>query len=117
MKVLDAFDSAHSKNMRRWPLRLFLLLIDFDSDTDRLVVARRRIPMDLHQRTFILGAFSDPEQLRSQIGKTLDEIGQDLAKDCKDQTNRTWGHPLLLHNAAELARLQGAVRTILFHGP
>ena len=73
--------------------------------------------MDLHQRTFILGAFSDPEQLRSQIGKTLDEIGQDLAKDCKDQTNRTWGHPLLLHNAAELARLQGAVRTILFHGP
>jgi hypothetical protein len=43
-----------------------------------------------------------------------EEMGSALARDCRDETNATWSHELLQHNANELARLREHVRPILF---
>jgi len=37
-----------------------------------------------------------------------------MAKDCREDTDTTWGHPLLRHNTGELDRLREHVRPILF---
>jgi hypothetical protein len=37
-----------------------------------------------------------------------------MARDCREETEETWGHELLRHNAGELARLREQVRPILF---
>jgi hypothetical protein len=37
-----------------------------------------------------------------------------MAQDCREETDKIWGHALLKHNAAELARLREQVRPILF---
>jgi hypothetical protein len=41
-------------------------------------------------------------------------LPEDLAKDCREETDTTWGHRLLRHNAGELDRLRKYVRPILF---
>jgi hypothetical protein len=94
--------------------RFIVLLIDFDSDARRLETARSRIPERLQSRVFILGAWSEPEDLtRAGLG-LYEAIGSAMAKDCREETDAIWGHDLLVHNAGELARLRGQVRPILF---
>jgi hypothetical protein len=41
-------------------------------------------------------------------------IGLALAKDCRENTNATWGSDLLRHNETELKRLRQHVFPILF---
>jgi hypothetical protein len=59
---------------------------------------------------FILGVWSRPEELQMP----REEMGSALARDCRDETNATWSHELLQHNANELARLREHVRPILY---
>jgi hypothetical protein len=100
--------------MRKYPKRFMVLLLDFDNDTGRLALAKRRIPQDLADRVFVLGSLSNPESLcRAGLGKP-EEIGLALAKDCREGTNAVWGHALLRHNAGEVERLREHVRPILF---
>jgi hypothetical protein len=114
-KVLDSFIEDHATDMARYSTRFMVLLIDFDNDRTRLDYARTRIPEHLADRVFIVGAFSEPEKLKSDFpGKSLESIGQDAAKDCRNNTEGTWASPLLRHNAAEVARLNATVRPILF---
>jgi hypothetical protein len=67
----------------------------------------------LRDRVFILGARSEPEALKPDLG-SYETIGRALAKDCHEGTDATWGHDLLLHNAIEIDRLRQHVRPILF---
>jgi len=90
-----------------------VLLIDFDGQEDRLDEAMEVIPDDLRERVFVLGALTEPEDLRRALG-SYEEIGSRLARDCQSDTEETWTHPLLRHNAGELARLRACVRPILF---
>jgi hypothetical protein len=113
-EVLNLFESEHAKEMNRFPCRFMVLLIDFDNDGDRLRNAKARIPPDLMERVFILGAWSEPEDLkRAKLG-ALEIIGMKLAEDCREGTDATWGHDLLRHNAGEIDRLRQHVRPILF---
>jgi len=91
------------------------LLIDFDEDTARLNYVKHQIPDDLKNRVFILGVLSEPESLKRDIKKSFEKIGEALAKDCSDNTNELWGHNLLIHNKAELARLISSVKPFLFN--
>ncbi|PYU05029.1 MAG: hypothetical protein DMG33_12320 [Acidobacteria bacterium] len=91
-----------------------VLLIDSDGIEDRLENARVRIPMHLTDRVFILGALSDPEDLRQSTSSSYETIGKAMAEDCREGTDTIWAHDLLRHNALEIDRLRQHVRPILF---
>ena len=117
LKVLECFRSVHVRDMETIPRRLVILLIDFDGRQDRLTTANTYIPAHLRDRVFVLGALKEPEDLKQEIGCSLESIGRRLAKDCRDGTDHLWGHHMLLHNAGEVARLRKLVRPILFNNP
>ena len=112
-KVLDSFVSYHVAEMSRYPHRFMVLLIDFDGQVGRLERAKRIIPDHLTDRVFILGVRTEPEDLRRTLG-SYESIGKALAKDCREETQDTWGHDLLRHNAGEIDHLRERVRPILF---
>jgi hypothetical protein len=113
LRTVECFNSDHVGYMESLPNRFMILLIDFDGQETRLEEVRARIPAHLTQRVFILGAWTDPEALKGDLGP-YETIGLKLAIDCREDTDTTWGHALLRHNAAELARLREQVRPILF---
>jgi hypothetical protein len=116
-KVLERFKSDHVAGMERCPNRFMVLLIDFDGRRDRLEKAKAAIPANLADRVFVLGALSQPEALKAALGLTFENIGSAMADDCREETDTTWGHELLRHNANELERLRQRVRSILFLVP
>jgi hypothetical protein len=115
VEVLNLFQHVHVREMERCHHRFMILLIDFDSDPDRLQIAKARIPLGLTDRVFILGVWSEPERLRTNLNSSYKDIGLSMADDCRQGTNEIWGKPLLQHNAGELERLrQHVVPMILF---
>src|SRR5207247_2469996 len=80
-----------------------VLLIDVDGKEDRLQVAKAVIPERLAGRVFVLGVWSRPEALKSELG-AYESIGSAMADDCREETDTSWGHKLLRHNAGELER-------------
>jgi hypothetical protein len=112
-QVLERFESDHVPEMDRYPGRYMVLLIDCDGREERLSNARLRIPERLSERVFILGAGTNPEDLTVVLG-SYETIGLMLAKDCREETNRFWGHRLLHHNLSEIERLRRFVRPFLF---
>jgi hypothetical protein len=113
IKALDRFESEHVVRMHRYPNRFMVLVIDFDGSERRRNDVTSRIPEELRDRVFVLGALREPEDLKPVLG-SYERIGSALAKDCREETDTTWNHELLRHNAGELARLRRHVRPILF---
>lgn len=114
-KVLTKFTSNYLSYLRRYSNGFMILLIDFDQRSDRLDYMQREIPEDLQARVFVLGVFSDPEDLRRKTQKSFETIGEALAEDCANDTNELWGHRLLRHNSGELERLAVTVKPFLFN--
>lgn len=113
-EVVDHFLSDHVAEMERHSGRSMVLLIDFDGDRDRLAWVQAKIPPSLTDRVYVLGALNEPEDLKKADLGSYETIGLAMALDCREGTNRTWGHELLRHNAGELDRLRERVRPILF---
>jgi len=113
-KVVSNFTENHVSTMRRFPKRMIVLLIDFDQNEDRLTYVKQHIPSDLEDRVFILGVFSEPERLKSDIKRNFEQIGEALATDCSDNTDELWGHNLLRCNKTELDRMILAVKPHVF---
>lgn len=113
-KTVEEFTKEYASEMRQLPQRMMVLLIDFDDNENRLSYVESHIPEDLKARVFVLGVLSEPENLRTDIKKTFEEIGEALAKDCYDNTNELWGHNLLKHNKGELDRMASSVKPLLF---
>jgi len=107
-KVLDSFTHDHVREMDANLNRFMVLLIDFDGRHNRLDRAKALIPPHLKDRVFILGAWTEPEKLRSDLG-LYEAIGNAMARDCREGTRRIWEHELLQHNAAEFDRLHNCV--------
>src|SRR5665213_1221225 len=114
-RVLDSFRDEHVPMMDRYSARFMVLLVDFDDMEHRLEIVRAAIPERLTERVFVLGTRSQPERLRQAID-SYESIGKALARDCRDDTQVTWSHELLRHNAGELERLRTHVRPFLFQG-
>jgi len=112
-QVLERFLSDEVVDMENCPDRYMILLIDFDSNEQRLKDATSRIPEHLKEKVFILGVWSEPEELKKALG-SYEAIGSAMARDCREETDTTWDHNLLRHNAGELTRLRKHVRPILF---
>lgn len=113
LEVLKRFKEDHVAEMKLNTNRHMVLLIDFDRRENRLQEITAEIPAQLNERVFVLGTWSEPERLRQALG-SYEKIGKALAKDCRDNSNDTWAHDLLKHNAGELERLRQRVRPILF---
>ena len=113
-EVLDRFVSDHVTGLDRFANRFIILLIDFDGNADRLDIAKNRIPERLAERTFVLGALGEPEDLKRAGLGSYEKIGLAMARDCREEADATWEHDLLRHNATELARLRQHIRPILF---
>ena len=113
-EVLNNFKSDHISDMDRNAKQFMVLLIDFDGREGRMEEAQRFIPEHLRERVFVLGAWTNPEDLRRARLGSYETIGQALANDCREETETTWSHDLLRHNAGELNRLWEHVRPILF---
>ena len=112
--VLDRFNSNEASGMDRYPDRLMVLLLDFDGRSNRLAQVQAAIPKHLTDRVFVLGAWTEPEDLRRANLGSYEAIGRSLANDCRHNANTTWEHELLRHNAYELARFCARARPILF---
>lgn len=113
-EALECFKAEHSKEMECYLNRLMVLLIDFDQDKDRLELAKTFIPENLQERVFVLGAWSEPEDLtRAGLGSP-ETVGRKLARECREETSQIWGHDLFRHNASELERLRRHILPILF---
>src|SRR5882757_3105987 len=63
-RVGECFVSDHISPMRKFKTRFMILLVDFDEKMSRLDHVKGKIPDDLQDRVFVLGAFSTPEALR-----------------------------------------------------
>jgi hypothetical protein len=114
-EVLDRFEANHVAAMDRYDKRFMILLIDFDGRVERLNMAKVRIPERLIDRVFVVGALGEPEGLKTAGLGSYETIGIRVARECHDETDATlWEHPLLRHNAGELARIREHVRPILF---
>jgi len=77
-KTLESFNKNHVAEMSKHPNRMMLLLVDFDKDKDRSTGMKSNIPSELHDRVFILGAYSEPEDLKKKIKNlnTFEKIGK-----------------------------------------
>jgi hypothetical protein len=115
-KAVEEFKKEHASEMRQFPERMMVFLIDFDNNyKNRLSYVERYIPEELKARVFVLGVLSEPHNLKRDIKKkSYEEIGEALAKDCPDNTNELWGHSLLKHNKGELDRMASSVKPFLF---
>ena len=114
-KVLSAFEASHIADLRKYPLRHLILLIDFDDQVEgRTQKFLARFPEDVSERIYLLGSRSAPEPLRIAMGRSLEKIGEELAKACAAGEPGPWSHELLKHNATELARLTTGVKLFLF---
>ncbi|MBD6619600.1 hypothetical protein FNW02_28220 [Komarekiella sp. 'clone 1'] len=113
--VVEKFTNDYASTMRQFLKRTIVLLIDFDEDEDRLIYVKHQIPEDLIDRVFVIGVLSEPEKLRKDINKNFEKIGEALAKDCSNNTDKLWGHNLLKHNKTELDRMILSVKPFLFN--
>lgn len=115
LKVVDAFKNEQYYGMPKYPQRRVLLVIDFDGQAEeRLDLIQKQIPPNLKDRTFVIGSFSDPEHLKTAMGKHFEAIGQALAQDCAEDDYTTWEHDLLKQNKTELNRMIASVKPFLF---
>ena len=116
-KVVDTFRDVHAHEMRRCPERRIVLLIDFDRNYEKRLTCIQEISPELVERVFVLGALSEPEDLKRNIGKSFEKIGEALSQDCVGNTREVWGHDLLKHNETELNRMILSVKPFLFNQP
>lgn len=113
-KVLSRFTEVHVSEMQQYSEERLILLIDFDLRKDRLTYVKNKIPASLQERVFVVGVLSDPEMLKSDLGKSFEGIGEVLANNCADNTNELWKHELLKHNKIELDRIISSIKPFLF---
>jgi hypothetical protein len=116
-KTLDNFRDDHAPEMKDYPERRIVLLIDFDQKYEKRLSCVKQISPELVDRVFVLGALSEPEDLKRNIGKNFEDIGEALSQDCVDNTREVWGHDLLKHNETELDRMIFSVKLFLFNQP
>ncbi len=111
-KVREVFQSDHVTAMQRNANRHMVPLVDFDEDSGRFDKMTEVIPEDLAERVFVIGVWSEPEDLpRAELG-SKEDVGYKLASECYDDSRDVYD--LLRHNADELDRMTTILRPILF---
>lgn len=114
-KVRDDLSAVQVAQLRKYPKRHLVLLIDFDGHfAERMHNFQEFIPDDVRDRVYLLGTRDEPEPLRRACGVSLEKIGEQLANACANDEQGLWGHAMLAHNQAEVGRLIANVKKFLF---
>lgn len=114
-KVREELSATQVVQLRKYPDRHLVLLIDFDGEVaERMQNFQEAIPDDVRDRVYLLGTQDEPEPLRKVCGISLERIGEELAQACANEEPGLWSHEMLQHNQAELARLIQHVKPFLF---
>jgi hypothetical protein len=113
LEVVKRFKDTYVPHLHRYPAGFVVLLIDFDGQAKRFREVQDEIPDALADRVFILGALTEPEDLKAP-GKSLETVGEELARDCQTDNTVFWENDLLKHNSQELIRLKSSVSKFLF---
>ena len=113
-EVRKLFHEVHRLEMERNAFRHMVLLVDFDEEVDRLSEMKKVIPDSLSDRVFVIGVWSEPEELKRKKLGSRESIGSQLANECYEDQSNLWNHELLIHNASELDRMKVKLRRILF---
>lgn len=105
--IRDSFLSGHNSRLKRYPMGVMVLLVDFDNhgEEDRIAQVKQFVDPAVADRVFVIGAKSEPEKLKRTLGR-YEDIGKDLAKDCLEGSENTWSHELLMHNLPEIANMK-----------
>lgn len=111
-RVLKTFEQQYIAYLTTYPAGHVVLLVDFDLQEDRFIEARKCIPQDFADRVFVFGVWDEPETMKELGAPEI--VGQLLATDCRERTDHTWSHPMLKHNADELARIRKTVCEVIF---
>lgn len=115
VKVREDVCSTQATQLRKYPNRHLVLLIDFDGEvTERTHRFQESIPADVRDRVYLLGTQVEPEPLRKACGVSLEKVGEQLANACANGEQGLWGHAMLAHNQAEVGRLIQSVKKFLF---
>jgi hypothetical protein len=115
-KVRDDFVAYQVPQLRKYPKRHLVLLIDFDGlVNDRMQLFQQVCPTDVRDRVYLLGTQDEPEPLRKDCGASLEKIGEQLGQACATGEPGLWTHVMLAHNQAELNRLIQSVKPFLFN--
>ncbi len=112
--VVEQFLVEYAPTMQDLEHRYVVLVIDFDGDAKRLQYIQSKIDPSLLSRVFVLGSLLEAENLRREIGKNFEVIGQMLAEDCENQTKTVWGHPLLQPFEHEIERARNTLGAFIF---
>ena len=113
-KVRELFFEVHVAEMQRCAQRYMVLLVDFDGKESRLAEMTKDIPDALADRVFVIGIWTEPEDLYRHGLGTEENFGRQLASECHENQSDLWNHELLIHNANELDRMKVKLRPILF---
>lgn len=114
-KVRDDLVASHVPQLRKYPKRHLVLLIDFDGQVDdRMQLFQQVCPADVRDRVYLLGTQDEPEPLRKDCGVSLEKIGEQLGQACAAGESGLWAHTMLAHNQSELERLVQRVKPFLF---
>ncbi len=113
-KVRDHFESEHIVPMEQYQNRHMILLLDFDKQEARKEEVGKAVPSHLLERVFIVGVWSEPEELKKAGLGSLEGVGLKLAFECENDTRNTWNHELLRHNNSELARMTMKLKNVVF---
>ena len=111
-KAVERFQEEIQPTLSQYPGRLVLLLIDCDGDVTRLDEVKRIVAPAFADRVFVLGAGTEPERLRKDLGR-YEEIGGMVAAHCADGTGDVWEHAFLSHNLPEVKRMRAAAGRLL----
>lgn len=108
-KAWDSVKSQHLSDLKLYSEAHFVLLIDFDGQEDRARNLMKEVPEELRSRLFIIGALTEPEELK-ELGH-FESIGVQMIDACTNQDceSSIWSHELLKHNADEIARAKEAM--------
>lgn len=106
--VGDKFPTHIAPHMEQHPLAIAILLVDGDNkegEVTNFSYVKQQVPKKLQNRVFIIGVFSEPEELKKKLKLSFEKIGEQLAEDCHKTSETLWQHKLLAHNQAELQRM------------
>jgi hypothetical protein len=112
--VVTRFTKEIVSEMNQYSDAKIVLLIDFDDNEKRFSFIEKDIPDNLKNRVFIVGIWSDPEELKRKTKKSFETIGETLANNCAENVDDLWNHDLLQHNAGELERMRESIKSFLF---
>lgn len=114
-KAVVGVTADYAAELRNYPLRRLILLIDLDDQgMSRTTQIRESFPADLQDRIYLLSTRDEPEALRAAQGQSLEKLGGELAEACARGESRLWDNEHLQHNRPELTRLTAEVKPILF---